>query len=133
MRADGSNATIIGPAPGEFAGDRNAIARVWMDHGAWPLTALLLYIDQTGDYDILLADNTYFRDAQMARLDDMRLELVAVASHELRTPLTTMRMTLSMLQERAASYVARDRELVATAMMGVEQLLVATSSRSRAT
>ncbi|HEX5062248.1 MAG TPA: ATP-binding protein [Kofleriaceae bacterium] len=61
---------------------------------------------------------------ELARLDEMRLELVAVASHELRTPLTTMRMTLSMLQEHATSYVARDRELVTTAMMGVEQLSV---------
>lgn len=58
----------------------------------------------------------------LARLDEMRLELVAVASHELRTPLTTMRMTLSMLQERASTYGDRDRELVATAMGGVEQL-----------
>jgi NtrC-family two-component system sensor histidine kinase KinB len=60
----------------------------------------------------------------LARLDEMRLELVAVASHELRTPLTTMRMTLSMLQERTASYEPRDRDLVATAMVGVEQLSV---------
>ena len=67
VRADGSNATIIGPAPGEFAGDRNAIARVWMDHGAWPLLTLKLYIDQTGDYDILLEGNTYFRDGQWSR------------------------------------------------------------------
>jgi NtrC-family two-component system sensor histidine kinase KinB len=34
---------------------------------------------------------------ELARLDEMRLELVGVASHELRTPLTTLRMTLSML------------------------------------
>jgi len=61
---------------------------------------------------------------ELARLDEMRLELVAVASHELRTPLTTMRMTLSMLEERAASYDARARDLVATAMLGVEQLSV---------
>ena len=58
----------------------------------------------------------------LARLDEMRLELVAVASHELRTPLTTMRMTLSMLHERAATHEDRDRELVATAMLGVDQL-----------
>jgi NtrC-family two-component system sensor histidine kinase KinB len=61
---------------------------------------------------------------ELARLDEMRLELVAVASHELRTPLTTMRMTLSMLSEHAARYEARDRELVSTAMVGVEQLSV---------
>jgi NtrC-family two-component system sensor histidine kinase KinB len=59
---------------------------------------------------------------ELARLDEMRLELVAVASHELRTPLTTMRMTLSMLRERAATLEARDRELVETALVGVDQL-----------
>jgi NtrC-family two-component system sensor histidine kinase KinB len=59
---------------------------------------------------------------ELVRLDQMRLELVAVASHELRTPLTTLRMTLLMLQERAAAYAARDRELVATALVGAEQL-----------
>ena len=63
----------------------------------------------------------------LVRLDEMRLELVAVASHELRTPLTTMRMTLLMLQERAAGYDLRDRELVATAMVGVDQLAVLVS------
>ncbi len=67
VRIDGSNATIIGSAPGEFIADRNASARVWMDHGVWPFVTLLLYVNQTGDYDILLEDNTYFRDAQMAR------------------------------------------------------------------
>jgi len=67
VRIDGSNATIIGSSSGEFLADRNAIARVWMDHGAWPLSTLLLYIDQTGDYDILLEDNTYFRDVQLSR------------------------------------------------------------------
>jgi two-component system, NtrC family, sensor histidine kinase KinB len=61
---------------------------------------------------------------ELARLDEMRMELVAVASHELRTPLTTLRMTLLMLQERAARLDERDRELVATALVGVEQLAV---------
>jgi NtrC-family two-component system sensor histidine kinase KinB len=61
---------------------------------------------------------------ELARLDEMRMELVAVASHELRTPLTTIRMTLLMLQERAARLDERDRELVATALLGVEQLAV---------
>jgi len=67
VRIDGSNATIIGSAPGEFLADRNTIARVWMDHGVWPFTTLLLYVNQTGDYDILLEENTYFRDAQLSR------------------------------------------------------------------
>ncbi|MBF0522148.1 MAG: cellobiose phosphorylase [Candidatus Omnitrophica bacterium] len=67
VRVDGSNATIIGSNPGEFIADRNAITRVWMDHGVWPFTTLLLYIDQTGDYDIVLENNTYFRDPQQSR------------------------------------------------------------------
>lgn len=67
VRIDGSNATIIGSGSGEFVADRNTLARVWMDHGVWPFTTLLLYIDQTGDYDILLEDNTYFRDVQLSR------------------------------------------------------------------
>jgi NtrC-family two-component system sensor histidine kinase KinB len=36
--------------------------------------------------------------------------------------MTTLRMTLLMLQERAARLEERDRELVATALVGVEQL-----------
>jgi NtrC-family two-component system sensor histidine kinase KinB len=59
---------------------------------------------------------------ELARLDDMRLELVAVASHELRTPLTTLKMTLSMLKERASRYESHDRQLVTVAAGGVEQL-----------
>ena len=59
---------------------------------------------------------------ELAHLDEMRTELIAVASHELRTPLTTLRMTLMMLQERATSQTERDRELVHTALHGVDQL-----------
>lgn len=67
VRIDGSNATIIGSSPGEFIADRDAITRVWMDHGIWPLLTLELYINQTGDYDILLEHVPYFRDSQMSR------------------------------------------------------------------
>jgi len=59
---------------------------------------------------------------ELARLDEMRTELIAVASHELQTPLTTLRMTLLMLQERATALSDRDRELVRTALGGVDQL-----------
>jgi NtrC-family two-component system sensor histidine kinase KinB len=58
----------------------------------------------------------------IVRLDEMRMELVAVASHELRTPLTTLKMTLLMLKERAEHFAERERTLVATALLGVEQL-----------
>jgi two-component system, NtrC family, sensor histidine kinase KinB len=59
---------------------------------------------------------------ELARLDEMRSELVAVASHELQTPLTTLRMTLLMLQETSDLLPARQQELVATSLIGVEQL-----------
>ncbi len=57
---------------------------------------------------------------ELVRLDEMRLELVGVASHELRTPVTTLKMTLEMLGEESLS--GRQRELVATALVGVGQL-----------
>ena len=72
---------------------------------------------QRGGAILLLYDVT-----DLARLDEMRSELVAVASHELQTPLTTLRMTLLMLQEAAAGLPTRERELVATSLIGVEQL-----------
>ena len=62
VRIDGSNATIIGELPGEFLADRNNIARVWMDHGSWPLLTTMLYINKTGDYQLLLEKQLYFYD-----------------------------------------------------------------------
>ncbi|MGS0972240.1 MAG: GH36-type glycosyl hydrolase domain-containing protein [Candidatus Izemoplasmataceae bacterium] len=62
VRIDGSNATIIGDQPGEFLADRNNIARVWMDHGSWPLLTTKLYLDQSGDLDLLFENVTYFHD-----------------------------------------------------------------------
>jgi len=67
VRVDGSNATIIGSKPGEFIADRNNISRVWMDHGVWPLLTLDLYINETGDFDILFEKTSYFRDHQTCR------------------------------------------------------------------
>lgn len=67
VRIDGSNATIIGSKLGEFIADRNDITRVWMDHGTWPFITTLLYIHQTGDFDILVEENSYFRDPQFSR------------------------------------------------------------------
>ena len=66
---------------------------------------------------LILSDVT-----DLVRLDEMRVELVAVASHELQTPLTTLRMTLLLLEERASRFDARDRELVTTALHGATQL-----------
>ena len=62
VRMDGSNATLVGSRPGEFVADRNNIARIWMDHGAWPFLTTQLYIDQSGDLAFLLREQTYFKD-----------------------------------------------------------------------
>jgi len=67
VRIDGSNATIIGKEPGEFIADRNNISRVWMDHGVWPLITLDLYLDETGDLDILFKQAPYFRNHEICR------------------------------------------------------------------
>ena len=62
VRIDGSNATIIGSKPGEFKSDRNSITRVWCDHSIWPLLTTGLYVNRTGNIDILLKKQTYFKD-----------------------------------------------------------------------
>lgn len=67
VRIDGTNATIIGSGQGEFIADRNGISRVWMDHAVWPFMTTKLYLDQTGDVEILLEKAKYFKDAQAGR------------------------------------------------------------------
>ena len=67
VRADGTNATIIGTRPGEFIADRNNIVRVWMDHGYWPLVTVNAYIGQTGDLSILLEKQPWFWDKRKMR------------------------------------------------------------------
>jgi cellobiose phosphorylase len=69
VRLDGTNATIIGDKPGEFKADRNGIPRVWMDHGFWPFLTLKLYMDQTGDLEILGENATYFKDSLASRAE----------------------------------------------------------------
>ncbi len=70
VRIDGTNATIIGSRQGEFIADRNNITRVWMDHAFWPFVTTKLYIDQTGDMDILFEKVPYFKDLQSKRGTD---------------------------------------------------------------
>lgn len=67
VRMDGTNATIIGAKQGEFIADRNNITRVWMDHGVWPFLTTKLYMDQTGDVEILEQKVAYFKDKQVER------------------------------------------------------------------
>ncbi len=69
IRTDGTNATIIGNRPGEFKADRNAIPRVWMDHGMWPLMTVKLYLDETGDLSLLSEEASYFKDRLCMRGD----------------------------------------------------------------
>lgn len=85
VRIDGSNATIIGQQPGEFIADRNNIPRVWMDHGAWPLLTTMLYLDQSGDLDFLLQEQTYFRDTFMNRCKERDLSWDISQGSDLRT------------------------------------------------
>jgi NtrC-family two-component system sensor histidine kinase KinB len=59
---------------------------------------------------------------EFARLDELRGELVAVASHELKTPLTSLRMNLLLLQERADNLTSRQREILAGAVHGLDEL-----------
>ena len=69
VRADGTNATIIGAGLGEFVADRNGIARVWMDHGMWPWLTVQLYLNQTGDYGLLREKAPYFKDRMILHGD----------------------------------------------------------------
>ncbi|TYA15008.1 cellobiose phosphorylase [Paenibacillus faecis] len=85
VRIDGSNATIIGTKPGEFVADRNNIPRVWMDHGAWPLLTTLLYIHQSGDLELLLQPQTYFRDVFVKRCKDRDLNWTPEQGNKLLT------------------------------------------------
>lgn len=71
VRADGTNATIIGREPGEFLADRNNIVRVWMDHGYWPLLTTGLYIEQTGNLNFLLTEQPYFCDNRKHRGEEL--------------------------------------------------------------
>lgn len=84
VRIDGSNATIIGQEPGEFIADRNAITRVWMDHGAWPFVTTLLYIHQTGDVDLLFERVPYFIDPQMSRTFERNTAWTPAQGNQLR-------------------------------------------------
>jgi len=65
VRRDGSNATIIGKSDNEFMSDRNDIPRAWMDHGLWPFKTLSLYINQSGDKDILFKKAPYFESKKI--------------------------------------------------------------------
>jgi NtrC-family two-component system sensor histidine kinase KinB len=82
-----------------------------------PRTVPLVVAGEKEGIILVLSDVT-----ELARVDEMRTEMVAVASHELRTPVTTLRMALTMLRERAGRLDPRTHELLENALGGVEQL-----------
>ncbi len=66
---------------------------------------------------VVLHDVTDFH-----RLDELRSDLIGVTSHELKTPLTTLRVNLMLLAEKAENLAPREREILAAAADGCEQL-----------
>lgn len=86
VRIDGSNATII-TKDGNFLSDRNRISRVWMDHGIWPYLTLRLYLNKTGDLDILLKEDTYFQDHQFKRAREIDYSFAIQPGYVLRDKL----------------------------------------------
>jgi cellobiose phosphorylase len=86
VRLDGTNATIIGTAPGEFIADRNSISRVWSDHAAWPFFTTMLYIDSTGDFDFLLEQRPYFKDRLAMRAREADPEWSPEYGNKQKTP-----------------------------------------------
>jgi len=85
VKIDGSNATIIGKKSGEFIADRNNLSRVWMDHGAWPLLTLDLYINETGDAGILFEKATYFRNHEINRAGKIDQDWAPDCGNKLKT------------------------------------------------
>jgi cellobiose phosphorylase len=84
-RIDGSNATIIGKGEGEFISDRNNISRVWMDHAAWPLFTLDLYLNETGDFGILFQEASYFRNHEISRARERDINWSPAYGQRLKT------------------------------------------------
>ncbi len=108
VKIDGSNATIIGKSESEFTplearrrrrltvasgnlpltgftADRNNLSRVWMDHGVWPLLTLDLYIQETGDLEILFEHAAYFKNHQINRARDIDYKWSASYGNKLKT------------------------------------------------
>jgi len=84
VKIDGSNATIIAKPPGEFIADRNNISRVWMDHGVWPLLTLDLYINETGDINILFERAAYFYNDEIKRAQEINYNWSPAYGNKLR-------------------------------------------------
>jgi NtrC-family two-component system sensor histidine kinase KinB len=75
------------------------------------------FVEQGHGAVLVLYDVTAF-----AQLDELRMELIAVASHELKTPLTPLRMNLLMLREEWSTLNERPRLMLDSALAAVEEL-----------
>lgn len=85
IRFDGSNATIIGDKSGEFKADRNNIPRTWSDHGAWPVFVTNFYLQQTGDFSLLLEELPYWKDQFVYRSKQTDTQWDASQGNKLQT------------------------------------------------
>jgi NtrC-family two-component system sensor histidine kinase KinB len=75
------------------------------------------FVEQGHGAVLVLYDVTAF-----AKLDELRMELIAVASHELKTPLTTLTMTLLMLREEETTLRERQRLMLTSALAAADEL-----------
>ena len=75
------------------------------------------FVEQGHGAVLVLYDVTAF-----AKLDELRMELIAVASHELKTPLTTLTMTLLMLREEETVLQERQRLMLTSALAAADDL-----------
>jgi NtrC-family two-component system sensor histidine kinase KinB len=58
----------------------------------------------------------------IARLDELRGELIGMASHELKSPLTSLQLNLLLLEEEAAGLTPPQREMLDAALHGCKEL-----------
>jgi NtrC-family two-component system sensor histidine kinase KinB len=75
------------------------------------------FIEQGHGAVLVLYDVTAF-----AKLDELRMELIAVASHELKTPLTTLTMNLLMLREEGSALHERQQLMLDNALSAGDEL-----------
>jgi NtrC-family two-component system sensor histidine kinase KinB len=75
------------------------------------------FVEQGHGAVLVLYDVTAF-----AKLDELRMELIAVASHELKTPLTPLTMNLLMLREEGAALPERQQLMLASALAAADDL-----------
>ncbi len=74
VRIDGTNANLIGNKSGEFLSDVNRIDRTWCDHSSWPMFVVYFYIQQTGDYNLLMTPSAYYKDHVFRRSKDCDID-----------------------------------------------------------